>query len=208
MYCFVNDFLDEGQVNQIISVGESSEPIVAKFDRGTEGSMEDQGVRSVNKLSCLKLENDIEWLHNHLKEVSEAVKSLFESQYNISVDVSGGLEKSSGSPEANYLVYNNSDDYNWHKDSNTESEDPSLRERVLSATIQLSDSSEYEGGELVLNLDGENGPKENTKNNITAPKDKGSCSIFLSQHVFHKVNAVTSGTRKALVVWFHLNNDD
>ena len=67
MYCFVNNFLDEGQINQTISTGESSEPVPSRIYRPEKGFMEDKDVRSVK--SCrLKLENDIEWLKDELKE--------------------------------------------------------------------------------------------------------------------------------------------
>jgi PKHD-type hydroxylase len=65
--------------------------------------------------------------------------------------------------------------------------------RKLSFTVQLSDPSEYEGGDLMLydyGLDVK-----------PAPKTKGSVVIFYS-HILHEVTPVTSGTRKALVGWF------
>ena len=203
MYCFVNDFLNEEQVNQTISTGEDSELATARVYRAEKGFIEDKDVRSA-KSNRLKLENDMGWLKDELEEVSKSVKFLFESQYGISVDVSGGMEEK----QANYLVYNEGDHFNWHKDCNPESTKSSIKQRTLSAVIQLSDPNEYEGGELILNLDGESGPKENTKKNVVVPKDKGSCCIFLSRNVFHKVYPITSGTRKALITWFHLNNDD
>lgn len=66
--------------------------------------------------------------------------------------------------------------------------------RKLSFTIQLSDSSEYEGGDLKLYHTTINNPR-------IATKKKGSITFFYS-HILHEVTPVTGGTRKSLVGWF------
>jgi len=63
--------------------------------------------------------------------------------------------------------------------------------RKLSVTVQLSDPSEYEGGEV--NLFFNQTPE-------ICHKQIGSVTIFPS-YVLHKVNPVTKGTRYSLVAW-------
>jgi PKHD-type hydroxylase len=67
--------------------------------------------------------------------------------------------------------------------------------RKLSVSVQLSDPSEYQGGELVF-----------YRNTLTepsfAPKDKGTVIVFPS-FVIHEVQKITAGTRKSLVTWIN-----
>lgn len=63
--------------------------------------------------------------------------------------------------------------------------------RKLSFSIQLSDPSDYEGGELIL--------FENDKE-FKAPKEKGTI-IFFESDIMHEVKPVKKGTRYALVSW-------
>lgn len=65
--------------------------------------------------------------------------------------------------------------------------------RKLSISIQLSNPSEYEGGELRF--------YRNTISEYSvAPKEKGSIIIFPS-FVIHEVTPITKGLRKSLVAW-------
>lgn len=60
--------------------------------------------------------------------------------------------------------------------------------RKISISVQLSDSSDYEGGDLDLHGFG------------VAPKEKGDVIIFPS-FIAHQVTPVTRGTRESLVAW-------
>ena len=86
-----------------------------------------------------------------------------------------------------YTVYNSDDEgyYDWHLDM-----DPSKAKRKLSLVCQLSDPSEYEGGELQIN----------TGNVLTVEKEKGTVILFPS-YLLHRVTPVTKGTRRSLVMW-------
>ena len=64
--------------------------------------------------------------------------------------------------------------------------------RKLSMVLMLSVSSEYEGGDLLLNAD----RNEPTKLGMV----KGRAWFFPS-YVLHKVTPVTRGTRKTIVLW-------
>jgi len=79
--------------------------------------------------------------------------------------------------------------YDWHMDIGK----GSISTRKLSMSIQLSDSSEYEGGDLEFMIH---------RNIIKAPRDKGAV-IFFPSYLTHRITPVTSGKRQSLVTWFH-----
>lgn len=93
--------------------------------------------------------------------------------------------------------------YDWHCDSwDKPYEKEGLEKgkiRKLSMTCQLTDGSEYEGGELEFDFRNKN-PKENTIRQCKEILPKGSIIIFPS-FVWHRVKPVTSGTRYSLVLW-------
>lgn len=86
-----------------------------------------------------------------------------------------------------YTVYTEEDQgyYNWHLDMG-----PGKANRKLSLVCQLSDPSEYEGGELQIN----------TGHIMKVEKKKGHVVIFPS-YLLHCVTPVTKGTRRTLVLW-------
>lgn len=109
-----------------------------------------------------------------------------------------------------YTVYEKGMYYNWHPDQHlytqfTPNLEPSSRIneaphhaklnaeycRKLSFSLQLSDPSEYEGGELQF-LD--------AGKLFTAPQERGKLIIFDSR-TLHRVRKVKSGVRKSLVGW-------
>ena len=85
-----------------------------------------------------------------------------------------------------YLVYHHSENghFDWHVDQGVQPP------RKLSLTLQLTDPSRYEGGELQFN----------GGNIVCAPKDRGAAIAFPSYTV-HRVTPVTAGTRKSIVAW-------
>lgn len=81
--------------------------------------------------------------------------------------------------------------YSWHHDIDWSRNDG--LDRKLSVTVQLSDPSEYEGGNFSFS-EVENPDTEQSK-------AKGTVLIFPS-YLQHAVSPVTSGVRKSLVAWF------
>ena len=66
--------------------------------------------------------------------------------------------------------------------------------RKISITVQLSDPSEYEGGELEL---WSGGSEESA---TKAYKGAGSVFMFPS-YMLHRVTPITKGTRRSFVLW-------
>jgi PKHD-type hydroxylase len=81
--------------------------------------------------------------------------------------------------------------YGWHQDLGP----GELSIRKVSMTVQLSDDTEYEGGDLQFWYGGDS--LEECDN---APKGKGTVVIFPS-YLNHAVKPVTKGTRKSFVLW-------
>jgi PKHD-type hydroxylase len=93
----------------------------------------------------------------------------------------------SGMEQLQIFKYEIGDHYDWHTDWSPVNN----KKRKLSITIQLSDPSEYEGGEVEI-LDG---PVSRV-----VPSERGVATVFPSWAV-HRVRPITSGTRWALVAW-------
>ena len=110
-----------------------------------------------------------------------------------------------------YTQYGEGHYYHWHQDHDIDSfykpqMVPNFAEnqhqdqimiqgeyvRKLSFTVQLSDPSEYTGGEVQF--------MDNSGGTFFAPKPRGTMIVFDSR-VKHRVRKVKSGMRKSLVGW-------
>jgi PKHD-type hydroxylase len=76
--------------------------------------------------------------------------------------------------------------YDWHGDLGS-----GMSNRKLSCVLQLTDGSEYDGGDLQFNTGSQI---------VTIPKEKGLITFF-SSFVLHRVTPVTRGKRQTLVTW-------
>jgi PKHD-type hydroxylase len=75
--------------------------------------------------------------------------------------------------------------YGWHQDYG------GGVSRKVSMTLQLTDPSEYEGGNLQMMTTGEP---------VNVRKQRGLIAVFPS-YVLHQVTPVTQGSRQSLVAW-------
>jgi len=92
--------------------------------------------------------------------------------------------------------------YDWHCDSEHEINDKG-KVRKLSMTCQLTDGSEYQGGELEFDFRNYDPPQRDESKHLVKCKEilpKGSIIVFPS-FVWHRVKPVTKGVRYSLVVW-------
>ena len=86
--------------------------------------------------------------------------------------------------------YDRNDHYTWHSDYGTTEDNRYTRK--LSATLLVTDPSEYQGGDLEF-IDYHN-------NLRVAPRKRGTMIIF-DARVPHRVTPVTKGQRISLVSW-------
>jgi PKHD-type hydroxylase len=169
--------LDPKECRDVIATGQTKE----MKDATIRVSDTDSDYRR-SKVSWLK-QDDIPWLYEKLEFIAQQLNGQF-----FGFDLWGFDE------DIQYTEYHAEDEgfYDWHQDHFTSIENniDLRRPRKLSLTIQLSDAKDYEGGELLIN----NGRIQET------PKGQGTAIAFPSWQV-HKVNPVTKGTRRSLVVW-------
>lgn len=105
-----------------------------------------------------------------------------------------------------FTKYNLNQYYDWHCDSwdkpyNKPGSSMHGKIRKLSVTCQLTDCSEYEGGELEFDFRNQEPLKRKNNNFFTVnPQKKGSIIVFPS-FVWHRVKPVTKGVRYSLVLW-------
>ena len=109
-----------------------------------------------------------------------------------------------------FTKYKHNQYYDWHCDSwdkpyeREDKNDPDNGKiRKLSMTCQLTDGSEYQGGELEFDFRNyDPHMRDESKHRVQCKEilPKGSIIVFPS-FVWHRVKPVTSGTRYSLVVW-------
>ena len=117
------------------------------------------------------------WIYDRAQQIAQ--------QLNI---MAWGFDLRGFSERIQFSVYHGEEGghYVWHVDQG-----PLAVRRKLSMTLQLTDPSKYQGGELQFHA---------TNQIETAPKDRGMLIAFPS-YVLHRVAPVTAGTRKSLVIW-------
>ena len=170
-----NGFTDS-QINDIIRIGDSLIPRNATVGGSKDG--EDISEIRKSKTSWIALNNDTSWLYDSLAYIVRQLNGQF---YDF--NLSGFVE------DFQYTVYDGSGDhYSWHIDKGFSN---SISPRKLSIVLQLTDPSEYEGGDLEFYL---------APTPVKAKKQKGLLYAFPSW-VLHRVTPVTSGIRRSLVVW-------
>lgn len=109
------------------------------------------------------------------------------------------------SEPAQFTKYKLNQYYDWHCDSwdkpySRDYKDVPYRNKIrkLSVTCQLTDGSEYEGGELEFDTSTPENPNRILECKKILPK--GSIVVFPS-FVWHRVKPVTKGVRYSLVMW-------
>lgn len=144
---------------------------------GTDSLVIDDSIRRT-KVGWIKNANGYEWIYDRLAYVARSLNSKF-YRFNLY----GFCE------DIQYTVYEATEEgfYDWHVDHGTTTECP----RKLSLVLQLSDPSEYEGGELEV---------MDRTSPFVVDKTKGLIAAFPS-YVLHRVTPVTKGVRRTLVVW-------
>ena len=94
--------------------------------------------------------------------------------------------------------------YDWHRDFYWHLKTAELHQRKLTVIIQLSDPSDYDGGDFEIQLDdkysAESGGDEWAKLEKHWPRARGTIIVFPSW-MKHRVTPVTRGLRLSLTSW-------
>lgn len=167
----------ESQIQEIISIGDSLEKTKATI--GGKSNNDEYGNIRESQVSWIGLNDRTSWLYDNLAFIIRQLNGQF-----FDFNLSGFVE------DFQYTVYeaNKKSHYNWHMDKGLLN---GSAPRKLSLVLQLSDPSEYKGGDLEFMV----GPET-----TVATKKKGLIYVFPSW-VMHRVTPVTKGTRRSLVVW-------
>lgn len=183
-FCYYDKALAKNQIDEIIDICEQSE-----LNKATVGEEDTIDNRSRD---CL--------VNFHENDRIYEIITPFINKANISSDWNFSLTRHE---VCQYTVYNKSQFYGYHQDSLThpynDEHDGRFRgmTRKLSMTLQLSDSSDYTGGDFYFKYMTSSGVIEER---VDYAKNIGTIIVFPS-FVWHKVEPVTTGTRKSLVCW-------
>jgi PKHD-type hydroxylase len=160
------DFNNE-EIRKIISLGESFNPLPAK----SGNDRIDASIRDM-KISWVPFFDKSEWLFKKSADIIGTSLRLALNPYQYSVYKTGGH-------------------YTWHRDMFDTMPEEMMPTNFISCVVQLSDPSEYEGGDLEIK----------TKEGIeTVVKQRGLATPFPCTFL-HRVTTVTSGIRKTLIMW-------
>lgn len=173
----VQQVLTNNEIDRLIKYTNSLERQDALIGGGVQPGITDESVRR-SKINFLRINDDTKWLYNKVSQLVHDVNSKF-----------FGYELHA-LQEIQYTEYHGSDHgvYHDHLDWACGTNLP----RKLSLSIQLTDSNQYEGGNMEIKL-------SSTKPYI-ASRTKGDAIVFPS-FLLHGVTPVTSGVRRSLVVW-------
>ena len=150
----------------------------------------------------LKRNSDIVWLtdpwiyrelHPYINQANQSAGWNFDWDY---------------SEQIQFTKYKLNQYYDWHCDSWDKPYDrPNTIEhgkiRKISMTCQLTDGSEYRGGELEFDFRNYDPPMRDESKHLRQAKEilsKGSIIVFPS-FLWHRVKPVTKGVRYSLVMW-------
>ena len=185
--------------DEVIKYALSKEEVMAKTGGYSNKKLNKEEVKNLQR----KRKSDLVWLNEKwiYKELHPYVHMANKN--------AGWKFQWDFSEECQITKYKLNQYYDWHSDPwpkpyKRKKEDPSNGKiRKLSMTCQLTDGSEYTGGELEFDFrDYDPHMRDESKHIRQVPEilPKGSIVVFPS-HLWHRVKPVTRGTRYSLVVW-------
>jgi len=171
-WTYWDDAFSKEECAQIITLGEGMDVKRAELLFAKDSLTEYRN----SKVSWIQPRPETQWIYRRVTDIVSDLNSRF-FKFDIYGIVDGFQFTRYDAPSGHYSA---------HIDRSI-----GIAPRKLSVTIQLSDPSEYEGGDLLLNAGG---------TPHVLPKAKGKMLVFPS-YVVHEVTPVTKGTRYSLVCW-------
>lgn len=159
--------LSRAECDRIIALGESGQEEAGDVENGP-------GDYRVSRIAWLTPSSDAVWLFHRLAAL------FYEMNRHYGLDLVGFVDA------LQYTVYGADQHFDWHVDLGP----GSTSARKLSMSIQLSDSSDYEGGALEFI-------------NVPTHPEAVQCgtAIVFPSFLAHRVTPVTRGVRRSLVAW-------
>ena len=162
------------ECQRIIDLGNSKDKIQAKVSLNNQNT-DNESVRK-SQIAWINVDEDSKWVY---QRISDAVIQINQKYFNF--ELYGFID------DLQFTEYTAPDsNYNLHVDTIYGGVT-----RKLSVVLQLTDPSEYQGGDLELHV----GVTPQTMS-----RQQGTLILFPS-YVLHKVTPVTSGSRQSLVGW-------
>jgi PKHD-type hydroxylase len=197
-YWYFSGALTPKFCDEVIKYANSQKEVMARTGGYGDRELKEDEVKNMQR----KRKSDLVWLNDTwiYKELHPYVHEANRlSGWNFDWDRSESCQ---------FTKYKLNQYYDWHCDSWDKPYDkPDTPDhgkiRKLSMTCQLTDGSEYTGGELEFDFRNyDPHMRDELKHRIQCKQilPKGSIIIFPS-FVWHRVKPVTSGTRYSLVVW-------
>lgn len=163
------------ECDSILQLGE-----LAEFKKAAIGDgVTDDKVRNT-KIVWIEPSPDTYWVFDRMNELCGKINF---DKFQLDLKQFDGFQ---------YTKYEVDSHYDWHIDTINNPTNGLFRK--LSFVLMLTDPSEFEGGDLLLNSDG------NVDHCHKVTFNKGDLAVFYS-HIPHKVTPVTTGTRVTLVTW-------
>lgn len=175
-FCLNDTMFSSEELERIIVLGKRFSPKRAT----TTGKGEDCLEQRRSFTSWLNINEETNWIY---RRITDNVISANEAYWRYDLEKIEKIQFTSYFGEENGVYHAHIDPLSWANTSN----------RKLSLVLQLSDPSEYEGGELRLH----------TSNAPDVIKKKKGLTVFFPSHTLHEVTPITKGTRYSLVVWVH-----
>jgi len=196
-YWYFSGVLTPKFCDDVIKYALSKEEVMARTGAYKNKKLKKQEVLDLKK----KRNSDLVWLNDKwiYREIHPYVQLANKNAgWNFEWDRSESCQ---------FTKYKHNQYYDWHTDpwdKPYDKEGPDKgRVRKLSMTCQLTDGSEYKGGELEFDFRNYDPNMRDESKHIKTVKEilpKGSIVVFPS-HLWHRVKPVTRGTRYSLVVW-------
>ena len=178
-YCYYTGVFDNDMIDSIVEIGDALETGPAQIG----GTLTDTGSTNEKirktEIGWIPTTEENAWLFRKLTDLIIQANAQW---FGFDLNHIENLQ---------YSIYHEGDFYDKHVDHHFQG--PGQYPRKLSFTMQLTDPSEYEGGETMLITSQEPFP---------ISKEKGAITFFPS-YTLHEVRPITKGTRKALVGWIH-----
>tara|TARA_B100002019_G_scaffold292660_1_gene316576 strand:+ start:2022 stop:2642 length:621 start_codon:yes stop_codon:yes gene_type:complete len=178
-YYYWKNVFDDSMIKKLTDTVNSD----YKFEKGKTGTKElgtetDSYETNNRDIAYLGPTPKTKWLYDLLYPLAlEANEKIYHFDIDIVTDA------------IHYVVYPKDGGHlDWHMDVGAHG----VNKRKLAMTVQLSDSSDYEGGDFQIWMGG--------KDYITVPREKGDVIVFPS-FCMHRVTPITRGERRCLVFW-------
>ena len=170
------------ECKDIIKIGHQQQPQYARV-----GHFDDKGKAAVGGKKDIKKITTISWIPFKL------MPDMYRRIEATMLQVNGnhfGYEGMRITEMAQFTEYPKGGFYDWHMDADASCQnEPPVRK--ISMTVLLSDPADFKGGKLELLTE-----------DVKLPQLIQGQAIFFCSLLRHRVNKVTKGIRRSLVMWF------